>query len=53
MAEGLWCVLNYLVWHEMYVDKKNYRDYLPQTTKSYTYPSPYSSVSADSHSMFS
>ena len=30
-GRGLWCLLAYLVWHEMFIEKRNYKDYLPQT----------------------
>ena len=30
-GRGLWCLLVYLVWFEMFIEKRNYKTYLPQT----------------------
>ncbi|MCY4643455.1 MAG: asparagine synthase (glutamine-hydrolyzing), partial [Bacteriovoracales bacterium] len=30
-GRGLWCLLVYLVWHEMFIEKKTYKSYLRQT----------------------
>ena len=34
-GRGLWCLLVYLVWHEMFIEKRNYKTYLTQTMRPF------------------
>lgn len=32
-GRGLWCIIIFLIWHEMFIEKSNYKDYLVAGTK--------------------
>ena len=35
-GRGLWCLLIYLVWHELFIEKRTYKNYLSQTSGVWT-----------------